>query len=165
MLLGRDSAFRIVFATLPFARFIRGENASLKNHVCRVIDEAINGEAFIFLSIAHQPLPEYELWVAGVAIVSLERWKAATRDDYLFGAPEVVIEVKGPSITADEIQDERELALRTGCRQFWVVDPDDCTVHVTNVNLAVTVYRADMSISLPTPWTGATVSVLSIFAD
>jgi len=136
----------------------------LKNHICRVIDEAIHHQGFVTLSLAYQPLPDFELWVAGVGVLSLGRIKATPEDGYLFGAPEVVIEVKGPSISADEIQDERELALTTGCHQFWVVDPGDGTVHVTNANQTVTVYKADVSISLPAPWTDVAVSVSSIFA-
>ena len=56
---------------------------TLKNHVCRVLDEALKEQAFASMSIAYQPLPEYELWVAGVAVVSWDRFHASPKDGYI----------------------------------------------------------------------------------
>jgi len=136
----------------------------LKNHLVRLMDKLVDETAFTMMSIAYQPLPEYELWVAGVAMVALEHWNATALgdDDYLPGSPEVVMEILGPSITMDEIEDEREIAMRTGCRQFWIIDTETKTVHVTESS-EVKIYSEDMSIPLPDPWKGTAVPVSNIF--
>jgi Uma2 family endonuclease len=138
---------------------------NMKNYLSRMIGNRLGDKAFVSLSIPYQPLPEYELWVAGVAIVSTQRWKSIAKDDYLQRAPEVVIEISGPSITIEEIEEERALALSTGCRQFWVIDPATRTIHVTHDDLREALHRDSQDISLPEPWVGGLIPVSEIFAD
>lgn len=40
-------------------------------------------------------------------------------DDYLRGAPDLIIEVLSPSNTATEICDKEKLCLENGAREFW----------------------------------------------
>jgi hypothetical protein len=137
---------------------------ALKNHLFRVFEKILHGDIG-WMSLGYQPLPEYELWVAGFALVSQSRWEEAVRtDDYLQGSPEVVMEIVGPSITTEEIEDERELAMRTGCRQFWVVDSKTHTVHVTGADGSQTTYEEGSSIPLPEPWLGKMVPLSDIFS-
>ena len=70
------------------------------------------------------PLPEYELRVADVAYLSPERFAQADPEDYIRGAPDLVIEVLSPSNTAAEIYEKEKLCLENGSREFWVVDPE-----------------------------------------
>ena len=58
-----------------------------------------------------------------------ERWDGI--EDYLFGAPELVIEVLSPSNTASEMRDKRKLCLANGSVEFWVVDPEQREVEVS----------------------------------
>src|SRR5207237_681504 len=76
----------------------------------------------------YRPLPEYECWGADVAYVSNARWQSI--EDWLLGAPELVVEVLSPADTASEVFDKRQTCLENGCLKFWVVDPKRQQVEV-----------------------------------
>src|SRR5262249_15217464 len=71
---------------------------------------------------AFRATPEYEVWEANVAFVVAERAIAVGDDEYLTGAPDLVVEVLSPSNTAGEINDRMAICLANGCSSFWVVD-------------------------------------------
>jgi Uma2 family endonuclease len=80
---------------------------------------------------AFQPTPEYELWAADVALVTSERDARTDDDEYLQGAPDIVVEVLSPSNTSLEMNERMKICLENGCRSFWVVDPVAESVSVT----------------------------------
>ena len=92
----------------------------------------IFGENYaVRMEMAFRPTPEHEVWVADVGAVSVERDDATAPDDYLMGAPELVIEVLSPSNTVDEIYDKMFVSMSNGCNCFWVVDRKRQVVSVT----------------------------------
>src|ERR1700679_3590363 len=50
-----------------------------------------------------RPAPEYEVWVADVALFSLALWEQTADDDYFRGVPAIVIQVLSPSNSAFEM--------------------------------------------------------------
>jgi Uma2 family endonuclease len=70
-----------------------------------------------------RPAPEYEVWVADVALFSFALWEQTADDDYFGGVPAIVIEVLSPSNSASETLDREEICLRHGGQEFWLVDP------------------------------------------
>jgi Uma2 family endonuclease len=81
-------------------------------------------------------------------------------DEYLFGAPDNVIEVLSPSNTAIEINDKRSTCLENGCSSFWVVDPRQRTISVTEGD--VTRHYGETA-CFSCDALGATISVREIF--
>jgi Uma2 family endonuclease len=77
-----------------------------------------------------RPAPEYEVWIADVAVYSLALWEQTPDDDYFRGVPAIVIEVLSPSNTASEMLDREETCLLHGGQEFWLVDPQRQTVKV-----------------------------------
>ena len=65
----------------------------------------------------------------------MERDDATGDDEYLAGAPDVVVEVLSPSNTVDEINEKISICLDNGCVSFWVVDPRRRRVSVTEGNV------------------------------
>src|SRR4051812_11603023 len=70
-----------------------------------------------------RPRAEHEVWAADVGFVRAER-AAVGRDEYLQGAPDLVVEVLSPSNTAREINAKIAICMENGCSSFWVVDPE-----------------------------------------
>ena len=105
--------------------------------------------SYVDTKVAYRPLPEHELWVADVAYVSAERFRQADPEDYIRGAPELVIEVLSPSNTAAEIYDKVQICLANGAREFWVVDPERLQVKVTTPDGRSVTWHADGEIPLP----------------
>jgi Uma2 family endonuclease len=83
------------------------------------------------MEMAFRPLPEHELWVADIGYVSAERAQNVGEDQYLMGAPDLVVEVLSPSKTVHEINDKMSVCMENGCVSFWVVDPKRRMVSVT----------------------------------
>ena len=77
-----------------------------------------------------RPAPEYEVWVADVALFSLVLWQQTADDDYFRGVPTIVIEVLSPSNSASEMLEREETCLRHGGQEFWLVDPQRESVKV-----------------------------------
>lgn len=94
--------------------------------------ECLLGDSGIVLSeMAFRPAPEYEMWQADVGYVRADRAAGIGEDEYLNGAPDLVVEVLSPSNTADEIDDRRTICMTNGCRSFWVVNDKRKLVSVT----------------------------------
>jgi Uma2 family endonuclease len=94
------------------------------------------------VQMAFRPMPEYEVWEADVGCISSQRHKARG-DQYLMGAPELVVEVLSPSNTRSEINEKMSICLNNGCVSFWVVDPRRQLVSVTEGNVTRTYGLAD----------------------
>jgi Uma2 family endonuclease len=83
------------------------------------------------LEMAFRPLPEHECWAADVAYLCAERARVVDPEDYVRGAPDLVIEVLSPSNTAAEMLDKERMCLGNGAREFWLVDPDLRRIKIT----------------------------------
>jgi Uma2 family endonuclease len=113
----------------------------------------------VTLEVPYRPLPEYECWGADVAYISKARWDSI--DEYLLGAPELVIEVLSPSNTAAEMLDKRNLCLANGSREFWVVDTKYRLVDVSTPDGLTVTYKSGQEIPL---LFGGRLSVDAIFS-
>lgn len=98
--------------------------ASLRHRICRVLERAVGARFVVEVEMGFRALPEYELRKAGVGLIERERWERAEVAEYIFGAPEIVIEVESPSNTAREFREKEDLCLANGSISFWVVYPD-----------------------------------------
>lgn len=126
--------------------------------------EELAGEAgFVGTELAFRALPEYELRVADVAFVSKERWEKIGPEDYLRGAPELVIEVLSPSNMAAEIFDKEKLCLENGCLEFWVVDPERRQVKVSTPDEVTRTYQEHQEI--PTLFGFRSLKASAIFTE
>src|SRR5262249_53868048 len=79
---------------------------------------------------------------------TFHRWQQIDPEDWLAGAPDLVIEVLSPSNTATEINDKEKLCLEHGCREFWSVDTDLRQVKVSTPEGITTTFKAGQQIPL-----------------
>ena len=113
----------------------------------RVLLESAAGDAgVVHTEMPYRPLAENEAWRADVAYISKARWNAI--EDYLFGAPDLVIEVLSPSNTAAELIEKRTLCLENGAREFWVVDTKHRLVEVWTPDGRTLTYKSGQEIPL-----------------
>src|SRR5687768_10060360 len=88
---------------------------------------------------SYRPAVNYQFWTADLAIVpgsidtEMMNW-----DDWRVYAPPIIIEILSPSDrkrkgenTPEKIAKQRIVAMSNGTREFWVIDAEKCTVHVT----------------------------------
>lgn len=90
--------------------------------------------------------PDYR--IADVALISAARWEATDPDGYLDSPPELVIEVLSPSNTASEMLDRRDVCLRNGAREFWVVDATRGSVEIFASDGRSASYKSGQSVPL-----------------
>jgi|SRR5580658_435119 Uma2 family endonuclease len=122
----------------------------IQNRLQRLLQRFAGEHYVVHMEMAFRPTPEHEVWVADVGCVSVDRDDATADDDYLTGAPELVIEVLSPSNTVDEINDKMFICMPNGCNSFWIVDPKHQVVSVTQG--AVTKhYGVQATIVIPSP--------------
>ena len=121
---------------------------SLRRQLRRLLERAGSPLIAIDSEVAFRPLPEHELRVADVAVVTAEREAAIDPNGHLMGAPDLAIEVLSPSNTFSEINDKETLCLENGAREFWVVDPFRRLVKLAKPDGHTVTYRPGQSI----PW-------------
>jgi hypothetical protein len=124
-------------------------NSRLQYRLVELLRPKVANLGVVAAEVPFRALPEYDLRAADVAFVSRARWEGADPNDNLYGSPELVIEVLSPSNTKAEIREKAALYLSTGAEEFWVVDPKQCTVHVTTRNGLAALYVSGSEIPLP----------------
>jgi Uma2 family endonuclease len=134
-----------------------------KNIFNRLLRELDPNRYEVYVEVAFRPAPEYEVWVADLAAVAIERWAGTGDNEWLTGAPELVIEVLSPSNTAIEMNERQFICLRTGTRVFWEVDPQHKTIKATTVDGQVRIYTEADEIALDM-FGGGIVQVSELFA-
>lgn len=100
----------------------------LELQLIRLLQEPGHGEVF------HAPIGvEFPATGEGVQpdilFVSNER-EGIIADDWLRGAPDLVVEILSPTTAERDRGLKRELYERQGVRQYWIVDPEDDAVEV-----------------------------------
>src|SRR5580700_8148501 len=86
----------------------------IQNRLQGLLQRLAGDRYVVHMEMAFRPTPEHEIWVADVGCVSRERDEATGDDDYLMGAPEIVIEVLSASNTMDEVLDRQDICLDNG---------------------------------------------------
>jgi Uma2 family endonuclease len=112
----------------------------------------------------YKPAPDYQFWYADVAVLprSVRAAMAYQREWELY-APPLIVEVLSPSNRPRKLNQQRAVAMSHGTQEFWVVDADTRSVHVTTRDSA-TMYSSGQTIplySVPT----VQVTVDEIFSD
>ena len=120
----------------------------------------------ILMEFPYRPTADLQYWKADVAIVPTDVRKAMARRSGLSWqvyAPPLVVEVLSPSNTDDELNRKRVVAMSAGTVEFWIVDGDCRTVHVTTRG-GLRTYRAGENIALSAV-AGVRLAVDAIFED
>ena len=118
----------------------------IQGRIRTLLSNLAGSHALVATEMAFRPAPEYEVWQADVACIPLTRARDTPVDEYLAGAPDLVVEVLSPGNTMDEINDKMAVCMDNGCSSFWVVDPKRKRVSVTEGKVT-THYRASDTIS------------------
>jgi Uma2 family endonuclease len=90
-------------------------------------------------------LPESEVWAADVACLTKSRNDETEK--WLAGSPELVMEVKSPSNTADELHNKAMTTLAgAGAVEFWIIDPKTTSIAVYSKVSGVRIYRVPIAV-------------------
>lgn len=103
----------------------------LQATILRLLLPLLGSRGVVLTEMAFRPAAQHEVWSADVGFVSAARAAKVGKDDYLSGAPDLVVEVLSPSNTVDEMNDRMSICLSNGCLSFWLVDPKQQRVSVT----------------------------------
>jgi Uma2 family endonuclease len=132
----------------------------IQDRIQMLLKRLIGGRGVVRMEMAFRPLPEYEVWQADVGLVQAARAGATGQDEYLMGAPDLVVEVLSPGNTMDEINDKMSVGLENGCASFWIVDPKRQRVSVTEGDVTK---HYGLSAAVPCDLTSGEVQVRDIF--
>ena len=115
----------------------------LQDRLVALLKALLSTWGTVLSEMAFRPAPENEVWKADVGCVRLERAANVGADEYLQGAPDLVIEVLSPRNTADEIDDKRTICMENGCLSFWVVNDKRKIISVTEGNVTTHYGRSE----------------------
>src|SRR5215469_14033298 len=100
----------IVFGTYPKWPHTRAQN--------KLVDELkprARSKGLVIMELPFCPSREHEVWAADVAFVPRSQLATLDEQEWLMGAPLLVIEVLPPSNTKAETADKRETCFKGGC--------------------------------------------------
>jgi Uma2 family endonuclease len=132
----------------------------IQDRVAALLGSMAGDRAYVTKEMSFRPAAEYEVWEADVGLTLTARASQVADDEYLTGAPDLVVEVLSPSNTVDEINDKMAICMANGCRSFWVVDPKRKRVSVTEGDVTK---HYGIPTSIPCALLGADVRVEEIF--
>jgi len=107
----------------------------IQRRIRELLSRVAGDKGAVDSEFAFRPTAEYEVWVADVAFVTTERDANTSDDEYLEGAPDLVVEVLSPGNTQMEINDKMAICLKNGCATFWAADPKHKRLSVTEGNI------------------------------
>jgi Uma2 family endonuclease len=148
----------VVAETRPKAR-----HSKLQGRLFELLKPKLKDFGDIVIELPYRPLAEFEVRAADVAAVSRARWDAVDPDDYLHGAPDLVIEVKSPSNTRKQLQELVSLCLANGAVQCWIVDATQQSVTGIQRDGSTALYESGGQIPL-TAFGSDTLAVDEIFS-
>ena len=108
----------------PRHQFISG---NLFKNIARYVDEKRLG--IIFYSPIDIYLDEDNAFQPDIVFISSER-RSIIKDDGIYGAPELVIEILSPSTAYYDIKKKFRVYEKSGVREYWIVDPELNTVEI-----------------------------------
>ena len=147
---------------LVLVTFPTHQHNRIQRRLLRLLEERLSAYGEAATEFAFRPEPEHELWAADVAVASEARSESIQPAGWLFGAPELVIEVLSPTNTAAEMNEREQMCLRNGCLEFWVVDPKLRLVKVSTPGGSTVTYIQEKEIPL-TRFGGSSPPVAAIF--
>ena len=131
--------------TVPPARPI---HIKLQKRLERLLEAVGGGFGVVTIEFPYRPVPNLQYWFADVAFIPHADWDALPPDEYPIYSPPLIVEVLSPSNTPVKLDRQRVVAMSAGTSEFWVVDPEKRTVHVTGLSSTRT-YEAGDVISVP----------------
>src|SRR5918997_2753133 len=67
-------------------------------------------------------------------LVLLPDWPGSLTQRGIEGAPDLLVEVLSPSNRGHDLLTKRALYARAGVREYWIVDPTNCTVEILTLD-------------------------------
>lgn len=135
----------------------------LQDRLADLLKTRLEAYGHVGVEIPFRLLPEFDLRAADVAVISHARMEALDLDDDLRGAPELVIEVKSPSNTDQQLRQRAIFCLSRGAMEFWIVDTGRKSVTVFHPDGVPAVFSTGDSLPLAA-FGGGELPVDEIFA-
>jgi Uma2 family endonuclease len=148
----------VVAMTRPKHRHV-----NLQLRLSRLLELRLRSFGEVATEVPYRPFSEFDMRVADVAVVSRARWEAIDPDDNLYGAPELVIEIKSPSNIQRQLRELASICLNKGTLEFWIVDSERKSVTVVRRDGIPVVFAMGASLSLAA-FDGGELAVDEIFA-
>jgi Uma2 family endonuclease len=137
-------------------------HTKLQKRIERLLEALAGERGVVTIEFPYRPVVNLQYWFADVAYLPKPNWDALPPDDYPRYSPALIVEVLSPSNTSAKVNRQRIVAMSAGTDEFWVVDPENRTVLVTDLKSAK-VYASGDTIPL-TILGGGTIAVDDIFA-
>ncbi|HEV1286099.1 MAG TPA: Uma2 family endonuclease [Bryobacteraceae bacterium] len=120
----------------------------------------------VFVEAGYRLSENPPTWIQpDVSVLSSERARATSGDDYFLKPPELAVEVISPSETARDLTRKVDLLLAGGSLAVWVIYPENREVRVFVPDGTSYTRRGDQMLTLPELLPGWELPVAKLFED
>src|SRR5436309_5665541 len=103
--------------------------------LCALLQPLAGDSGVIDKESPYRPQANRQYWVADLAYIpreEMDRRKGDTGPWPVY-TPPLIVEILSPSNSLATVHRQRRVALSSGAREFWIVDPEQQTVNVTTL--------------------------------
>lgn len=120
----------------------------------------------VFVEAGYRLSDSPPTWIQpDVSVLSSERARGTSGDDYFLRPPELAVEVVSPSETARDLTRKIDLLLAGGSLAVWVIYPEKREVRVFVPDGSSYTRRADQILTIPELLPGWELPVAKLFED
>jgi Uma2 family endonuclease len=145
----------------------KSRHARIIKAVAKALGPLENGGLWsVFVEAGYRLSADPPTWIQpDVSVLSSERARATSRDDYFLKPPELAVDVVSPSETARDLARKIDLLLAGGSLAVWVIYPEKREVRVFSPDGTSYTRRIDESLMLPELVPGWELAVATLFEN
>jgi hypothetical protein len=143
---GDDQRYELHFGEVAATPWPKFGDIRLRHELYGLLRPRLEGFGTTAPVCPFRAISEFDLRVADVAVISHARWDAVDPDDYLHGAPELVIKLI--SETSAGLRETVSLCLANGSIECWIVDRQRKSITVVRKDGTTSLYEGDTAIPL-----------------
>jgi Uma2 family endonuclease len=145
----------------------KSRHARIIKAVARALASLENGGLWsVFVEAGYRLSTDPPTWIQpDVSVLSSERARAISGDDYFVRPPELAVEVVSPSETARDLARKIDLLLAGGSLAVWVIYPEKREVRVFVPDGTSYTRSGDQTLTLPEALPGWELGIARLFED
>jgi len=127
--LPEGSPYQLIEGELVMSPAPKPMHQIVSGNLFKILSKFTEGKGILLYAPVDVYLDEENAFQPDLIFISNER-KDILKEDGVYGAPDLVVEILSPSTAYYDLRKKKEVYERSGVKEYWIVDPEMKTVEV-----------------------------------